>query len=291
MRIFFAQIALSIAALLAISPGVDAQEAASPATSTASPTEALSPAPKPFKPSRVLLISGITKDPDQQQAQDRAITQLLETLTSRMEVSSTQITTLVDKSSLVTGASGESTRERIKAAVAKLAKAGPDEQVLFYYAGEANAVGGALRLNIPGADITHEELAEWFRPLKASCFLAVLDVPRAGYFTKPMAGQGRIIIASSRLDQPYRTMFSEYFVSAWADPASDRNADGWVTLTEAFQTAGEQIDEAYRNQDLMKTENALLDDDGDGVPSQAPWRYAERGGDGAVSAMCGLIRP
>ncbi len=66
-----------------------------------------------------------------------------------------------------------------------------------------------------------------------------------------------------------------------ADPASDGNQDGVVSLLEAFQYACQEIDRVYREQDLLKSESAVLEDDGDGIPSQQPWRFQETGNDGA----------
>ena len=39
-----------------------------------------------------------------------------------------------------------------------------------------------------------------------------------------------------------------------------------------------EIDRVYREQDLLKSESAVLEDDGDGIPSQQPWRFQENRG-------------
>ena len=54
-------------------------------------------------------------------------------------------------------------------------------------------------------------------------------------------------------------------------------------MLEAFTAVCKQLDEFYESQDLVKIENAILEDDGDGVGSQRPWKYEEELHDGAVA--------
>ena len=49
--------------------------------------------------------------------------------------------------------------------------------------------------------------------------------------------------------------------------------------------AAKQLDDFYREKDLLKTETPLLEDDGNGVPSQQPWRFKEKGSDGRVASQ------
>jgi hypothetical protein len=91
-------------------------------------------------------------------------------------------------------------------------------------------------------------------------------------------------VCGSRSDQRYSTRFSDYFVPALSEQTSDANGDGRISLLEAFTAASKRIDDLYREQDLMKTETPLIEDDGDGVPSQEPWDYEKEGHDGLVAS-------
>jgi hypothetical protein len=62
------------------------------------------------------------------------------------------------------------------------------------------------------------------------------------------------------------------------------DADGRLSLLEAFQTTCRELDAYYEQEKCYKSENALLEDDGDGVPSQQPWFFAQSGKDGARAA-------
>ena len=94
----------------------------------------------------------------------------------------------------------------------------PQDRFIFYYIGQANVGAGKLRLNLPGKDITHEQLAKWIKPIKATSMLLVLDCPCAGMAVKSLTGKGRIIIAASTAEQPYSTRLSEYFIPGDGHP-------------------------------------------------------------------------
>ena len=176
----------------------------------------------------------------------------------------------------------------------------PNDRLIFYYAGQANIVGDTLRFNLPGPDMTHEQLAQWLDEAmvkvdhnrrspadpnaSANGHLLILDCPGAGLALQALCRPDRIVICSARSDQPYSTRFSDFFVPALSQTSTDINGDGKISLLEAFQTAVGQTDAMYQDNKLIKTENALLDDDGDGVPSQQPWRFEQIGTDGQAAS-------
>ena len=94
-----------------------------------------------------------------------------------------------------------------------------------------------MRINLPGPDVTHEELGAWLDRIDASESLVILDCPQAGFAIKRLTSPTRIVICAARSDQPYATRFSDFFVPALTEPASDGNQDGMVSLLEAFQYA------------------------------------------------------
>ncbi len=156
----------------------------------------------------------------------------------------------------------------------------PEDRFIFYYVGQANIAAGKLRLNLPGPDITHEQLAEWISQIRASSMLLVLDCPGAGMAVKALTGQGRIVIGACTAEQHYSTRFSEYFVPSLLDSKSDTDGDGKVSLLEAFTFASKQLDDWYFRQLFLTTETPVLEDNADGFPSRQPWRYKQGNTDG-----------
>ena len=233
----------------------------------------------------VMLVTGLNKDPEERQAKDKAILRLRKFFLSEANVPADHITVLVDKESFVVQRSGESTAESIRSQLGELARRmKASDRFIFYYVGQANVVKDNLRLNLPGDDITEQDLQAWFKDMQTASMLIVLDCPAAGLAAAVLKGRGRVIVCGSRGDQRYSTRFSDYFVPALSEQTSDANGDGRISLLEAFTAASKRIDDLYREQDLMKTETPLIEDDGDGVPSQEPWDYEKGEHDGFVAS-------
>ncbi len=233
----------------------------------------------------VLIVGGINKDPEERQSKDKAVTRLQKIFLKNANIPSGRIKILVSDNSFVHKKTGLSTAENLKKIIDELASiVKASDRFIFYYIGQANVISAKLRLNLPGEDITHEQLAELINEIKASRKVIILDCPHAGLTVRKMSGPGRVVLCGSRSDQPYSPRFSEYFVPAMIDIAADVNGDEKISLLEAFTMASQQVDELYRSQDLLKTENPVLEDDGDGIPSQQPWRYEVEENDGLTAS-------
>lgn len=241
--------------------------------------------PTRTKSTHALIVSGINRHPKERQLKDKAVMDLRSFSLNNAGVSPDRLSVLVGSGSQVSEDSKTSTAVNLKEAVKSLAAAvKPEDRFVFYYVGQANIVAGKLRLNLPGADITHEQLGEWIKEMKASSMLIVLDCPGAGLAVKALTGQGRVVIGACTGDQHYSTRFSEYFVPALIDDKGDTDGDGKVSLLEAFTAASRQLDDLFREQGLLKTETPVLEDNADGVASQQPWRYIQDNTDGQAAS-------
>ncbi|MHC4474481.1 MAG: hypothetical protein ACYTEL_02470 [Planctomycetota bacterium] len=240
--------------------------------------------PQTGSQTHVLVVSGINRDPEEQQAKDKAVIRLQRFLRGAA-VPQEHLRVLVDETSFARKGAKTSTAENVMEAITELAAAiKPEDRFIFYYVGQANIVAEVLRINLPGKDITGKQLAEWINKVKASSMLVVLDCPGAGLAIKALAAKGRIIVGGSRSDQRFSTRFSEYFIPALTDTQSDTDSDGKISLLEAFTATAKRLDDLYREQDLLKTETPLLEDDGNGIPSQQPWRYEHDKNDGLAAS-------
>ena len=238
-----------------------------------------------------VIVSGINKESKEQQAKDNAITNLRNFLLNNARVKPDRLSILVSYDSPIQKGSRLSTAENLRKQMNILAAAvRPTDRFIFYYVGQANIVAGKLRFNLPGKDITHEQLATWTKGIKASSMLIVLDCPGAGLAVKTLTGKDRVIIGACTDEERYSTQFSKFFIPALADPQSDTNRDGKVSVLEAFTSAARQIDDWYRSHKLLQTETPILEDNTDGVGSLQPWRYREDRVDGLTASMYFLSR-
>ena len=233
----------------------------------------------------VMIVGGINKDPEERQAKDKAVISLRKFLLEEAQIDPKRMRVLVDENSFARKDTGVSTYENLQKVIAEMAGAvKPGDRFIFYYVGQANIVASKLRFNLPGDDMTHQELTEQLKKIKPVQMLIVLDCPGAGLAVKAMTGPGRIVVCGARSDQPYSPRFSQYFIPALIDSTVDTDEDGRISLLEAFTSTAMQLDDLYREQDLMRTETPLLEDDGDGIPSQQPWRYVLEENDGLIAS-------
>jgi hypothetical protein len=232
-----------------------------------------------------MIVSGINKNSKERLAKDHAVEGLRRFILNNASVESDRLSVLVDRESSVRKDLIVSTAENLKKQIDRFAaEANKEDRFIFYYMGQANVVTDTLRLNLPGPDITHNQLAEWINEIKASSMLIVLDCPGAGVAVTAVTGQNRIIIGACTAEQHYSTRFSEYFVPALLDETSDTNEDGRISLLEAFTSASRSVDDFYRRQALLTTETPVLEDNADGIPSRQPWRYKQDKMDGLYAS-------
>lgn len=241
--------------------------------------------PKEIGGTYVLIVSGINKNLKERQTDDHALISLRRFFLDKAGVESGRMSVLVDRESSVCKEFMISIAENVKKQIDRFsAEVNTTDRFIFYYIGQANVVSNTLRLNLPGPDITHLQLAEWINGIKVSSMLIVLDCPGAGLAIKSLTGPDRIIIGACTADQHYSTQFSEYFVPALTDEKSDTDEDGRISLLEAFTSASMNVDDFYRQQALLTTETPVLEDNADGIPSRQPWRYKQDKKDGLIAS-------
>ncbi len=230
-----------------------------------------------------LIVSGISRDPGERAAEDRVVNELRAFLLDKAGVEPNRLVVLVPKDSSCRDSTGQSTADNINDAVEAFAAA-PEDRLVFYYIGQANAVAGKLRFNLPGPDVTDEELGARLTGVKAGAQLVILDCPCAGLAARVLGGPGRVIVCASTEKHTYGTRFGVHFVPALTCMENDTNHDGRISLLEAFAAAAREIEQWYAQRKLLPTETPCLEDDGDGVPGERPWRYETNGGDGRRAA-------
>jgi hypothetical protein len=227
----------------------------------------------------VLIVSGISRDLNDQALRTQAVTGLREYLLKQMKVDPQRLTILAADSALLPTAS------QVAQAIETLAPLiRAEDRFIFYYIGQANTAGGELRFNLPGPDMTPKELADRLSAIRAGTQLVVLDCPCAALAAKALAAGSRIVVCASTATQAYGTRFSPHLVHALAQPQTDTNNDGRVSLLEAFTATAKEIEQWYRQSRLLPTETPCLEDDGDGAPGERPWKYQTEGGDGAKAS-------
>jgi hypothetical protein len=127
------------------------------------------------------------------------------------------------------------------------------------------------RFNLRGPDVSATELATWLQPFRRP--IAVIDTSSSSApFLNKLSATNRVIITATRSGNEQNfTRFGQYFAEAITSPDADLDKDGQVSLLEAFLIASRRTTEFYKVEGRIATEHALLDDNGDGLGTQADW--------------------
>ena len=161
--------------------------------------------------------------------------------------------------------------------------------IAFVYLGHATAGGDRALLNLPGPDLSAGELASALDAVAGRTVVVVIAAPASAPFVEILSAPGRVIIsATANAAENQHTRFGGYFVDAFAEDAADMDKNKKVSLLEAFRYATREVARAFEVEGKIRTEHAMLDDNGDRSGS----READTdGGDGMLAARTHLQAP
>ncbi|MEJ2541797.1 MAG: hypothetical protein P8188_17835 [Gemmatimonadota bacterium] len=179
--------------------------------------------------------------------------------------------------------SGRSDREGVEAAVNRIAReAGASDPVLIVLIGHGSFRGDEARFNLPGPDLTASEWSILLDGLGDRPVAVVNTASASGPFTAALAGDNRTVITATKTGgERNETQFPRYFAEALSGEAADLDKDGTLSLLEAFTYTRAEVARHYEQENLLLTEHAVLEDDGDGEGSEEP---SLDGPDGSAAA-------
>lgn len=143
------------------------------------------------------------------------------------------------------------------------------ESVWLVYLGHGTSNSGGTKMNLTGPDLSTQELGEWIKPLPSQ-LVFIHGGSASAPLIASLSGENRIIVTATRSGNELNyARFGEQFAYAFADPQSDIDLDGSVSLLEAFIHASNSVERFYREAGRLSTEHALIDDNGDarGTPA------------------------
>jgi len=183
----------------------------------------------------------------------------------------------------------EATKQRLGAALAEVAaEARPQDAVVLLVIGHGSFDGEQYKVNLPGPDVSAEELAQMLEPIRAERQLAALMTSASGAALPVLQRPGRVVITATRSGtEKNAVVFSRYWVAALQDPAADTDKNEVITALEAFQYADRKTADFYKAQKRLATEHALIEDTGAGEGVRQP---AAANGRGLLAGAFPLVR-
>jgi hypothetical protein len=147
----------------------------------------------------------------------------------------------------------------------------PAGELWLVFIGHGTFDGRSAKFNLRGPNISADDLAAALKSCRRP--LTVVQCASAsGPFLPALSAPGRVIITATRSGyEDNATRFGGYLARAIASPSADLDKDGQTSLLEAFLLASRQVGQFYKDQGLLLTEHALLDDNGDGLGTPPDW--------------------
>jgi hypothetical protein len=155
----------------------------------------------------------------------------------------------------------------------------PDDALWVFVFGHAHYDGRNSWLNIAGDDVHQGELAKLFSGLTCREQVFFITTAASGFYTKPLAAPGRIVITATEPDlEVNETIFSHKLCRALGPtpPAYaelDVDRDWRLSLLDVFLWSARETASEYAGLMLLATEHALIDDTGDGRGTELQIQY------------------
>lgn len=236
----------------------------------------------------LIVISGVGGDSQHRKAFVEMSLAMIDAAQGRFGLPADHVIYLAEKQELAPDRiDGRSTRDEIEVAIRTVASAAaPGDQVIILLIGHGTSQGREARFGLPGPDMTAADFAELLQLLADQNVAFVNTASASGGFVAALSGPRRTVVTATRGPQQREaTLFPRYFVDAFALEGADLDHDQSISILEAFTYATSEVARAYEADGRLRTEHALLDDNGDGVGSTEP---DPRVGDGALARRLGL---
>jgi hypothetical protein len=243
---------------------------------------AAAPAAAYAQSTRLLIVVGLSGDPEHGELFGKWGTTLAQTASEKLGVAREHVTLLSDRGA---------TKDAVVKAFGALADAGEQDTVVVVLFGHGTYANKVAKFNLTGPDMTPQDFEPLLARLQSKRVVFVDTTSASGPFVEALSGPGRVIVAATRTGgEMYATLFGGPFVEAFSTEAADSDHDGKISILEAFDYAKTTVAASYQREGLLPTEHSILDDNGDKEGSIDPKRDAKDGSSAAVLAI-GSLKP
>jgi hypothetical protein len=193
-----------------------------------------------------------------------------------------------EPASQVTTLSGaQATRAAIQNRLGELAKqTKPDDHLVLLLIGHGSFDESDYKFNIPGPDITANELASLLDKIPAQQLIVDMTSASGGALPILQKPKRIVITATKAGTEKNATVFPRYFIEALHDPAADADKNEVITALEAFRYAEGKTAKFYEDLKRLATEHPLLEDAGKGEGVKAP---TAENGEGLLAGRFALL--
>ena len=164
---------------------------------------------------------------------------------------------------ITNGSEETGARKTIETKLKEWAEAEGNE-IWIVLVGHGTFDGKEAKFNLVGKDVSDKEFQHWLKPHDGP-LVFINTSSCSAPFINALSGPNRVVATATKsgYEQNF-CRFGGYMAGALGQAEADLDKDGAVSVLEAFLIASRKVGEYYRENDRLVSENALLDDNGDG---------------------------
>jgi len=162
----------------------------------------------------------------------------------------------------LTGA--DSTKAHLTETLQQIAReAKPEDQFTLVLIGHGSYDGEEYKFNLPGPDISGEDLAILCDRIAAKRQLIVNTTSASGGSIGALQRAGRVVITATKTGtEKNATVFARYWVDSLRDGSADTDKNEAISALESFIYADRKTAEFYESQKRLATEHPVFEDTG-----------------------------
>jgi len=183
----------------------------------------------------------------------------------------------------------DATKVRLTETLAQIAReAKAEDEFTLVLIGHGSYDGEVYKFNLPGPDISGEDLAILCDRIPAKRQLIVNTTSASGGSVGALQKAGRIVIAATKTGtEKNATVFARYWVDSLRDGSADTDKNETITALEAFVYADRKTASFYESQKRLATEHPVFEDTGKKEAVRAP---SAENGEGQLAANFTVLR-
>lgn len=183
----------------------------------------------------------------------------------------------------------DSTKAKLTETLTQIAHdAKPEDEFTLVLIGHGSYDGEVYKFNLPGPDISAEDLAILCDRIPAKRQLIVNTTSASGGSIGALQKAGRVVIAATKTGtEKNATVFARYWVEALQDTSTDTDKNETITALEAFVAADRKTAAFYESQKRLATEHPVFEDTG---KKEAVRAASTESGEGQLAANFSVLR-
>jgi hypothetical protein len=183
----------------------------------------------------------------------------------------------------------DATKARLTETLGQIARESkPEDEFTLILIGHGSYDGEEYKFNLPGPDISGEDLAILCDRIPAKRQLIVNTTSASGGSVGAVQKAGRVVIAATKTGtEKNATVFARYWVDALRDGSADTDKNEAISALEAFVYADRKTAAFYESQKRLATEHAVIEDTGKKEAVRIP---SAENGEGLLAANFVVLR-